>query len=428
MVAWDNGRVATGDSTLWRDRNFGVFWLVQTLSALGDSFALIALPLLVLKATGSVGQMGLLTGIAGVGTVVTGLFAGMVVDRVDRRRLLILCDVARAVLYGAVPVYWLFSPQIWPLYLVMGVASVFSMLFQVGYVTAVANLVDQDQIVRANGRLETTNAAAAVLGPPLAGLLTAAFGATTAIALDAVSFAVSVLGLSLIRLRVPHVPPETAARWRDVRSGFLDGMRFLWRTPVLRALAVLLTVITFLSLGLTDVFIFYVRNQLGQGDQGVGNVLALAGLGTVLGAAMTARMRRWLGFGACWLGSCVLIGAAIAVLGTTAHVEVAAGSALVYSAGMALAGICSMSLRQVITPDRLLGRVTAAFWTLHSALGPIGAATLTALVGAFGARIPLLAVGATFGLVVLVGLFTPIRQRDPEPVPAAPSMSRPGQS
>ncbi|QUQ67527.1 MFS transporter [Kutzneria sp. CA-103260] len=406
--------MAAGRDALWRDRDFGVFWLVQTLSALGDSFAMVALPLLVLKATGSVGQMGLLTGIAGVGTVVTGLFAGMIVDRVDRRRLLVLCDVARAVLYGAVPVYWLFSPRIWPLYLVMGVASVFSMLFQVGYVTAVANLVDRDQIVRANSRLETTNAIAAVLGPPLAGLITATFGATTAIGLDAVSFAISVLGLSLIRLRVPHTPPEVAMRWRDVRSSFLDGIRFLWRTPVLRALTMLLTVITFLSLGLTDVFIFYVRNQLGQGDQGVGVVLALTGVGTVLGAALTARMRQSLGFGACWLGACVLIGASIAVFGTTGDVVVAAGAGLVYSAGMALGGICSMSLRQMVTPDRLLGRVTAAFWTLHSALGPIGAATLTALVGAFGPRIPLLAVGATFGLIVLAGLCTPIRQRHPE--------------
>jgi hypothetical protein len=110
----------------------------------------------------------------------------------------------------------------------------------------------------------------------------------------------------------------------------------------------------------------------------------------------------------------VLVVAAIAVLGTTVHVEVAAGSVLVYSAGMALAGICSMSLRQVVTPNHLLGRVTAAFWTLHRALGPIGAARLTALVGAFGPRIPLLVVAGIFGLVVVAGLCTPIRQREPE--------------
>ena len=89
-----------------------------------------------------------------------------------------------------------------------------------------------------------------------------------------------------------------------------------------------------------------------------------------------------------------------------------------------------MSLRQVVTPNHLLGRVTASFWTLHSALGPIGATMLTALVGVFGPRVPLLAVGATFGLVVLAGLFTPIRRRNPEPAPETvdlPVAPRPGQ-
>jgi MFS family permease len=187
------GRESRG---LWANRDFNVFWFGQTLSELGNAFALVALPLLVLpllvlpllvlpllvlpllvlpllvlRATGSVAQMGLLTAIAGVGSICTGLFAGSLVDRLDRRRLMILCDLARIMLYGLIPVCWAVRPQVWLLYLVMALTSVFDMTFKVTYMTAVSNLVDGDRIVAANGRLETTNAIAYIVGPMLAGVV-----------------------------------------------------------------------------------------------------------------------------------------------------------------------------------------------------------------------------------------------------------------
>ena len=106
----------TVSQVLWRQRDFGIFWAAQTLSVLGDSFALIALPLLVLQATGSVARMGLLTAVGGAAAVAAGVFAGVLVDRVDRRRLLITCDLVRMVLYGLIPLVWLFGPRIWLLY------------------------------------------------------------------------------------------------------------------------------------------------------------------------------------------------------------------------------------------------------------------------------------------------------------------------
>jgi MFS family permease len=183
---------------------------------------------------------------------------------------------------------------------------------------------------------------------------------------------------------------------------------------VLRALTVLLTIITFLSLGMTDIVIFYVRNGLGHGEQVVGAVLGIAEAGTVLAAALTPLLRRSLGFGISWLGSYVICGIAVVLLGASTSLATVSVLVLGYTFGMGVAGISSMSLRQVMTPDHLLGRVTSAFWTVHSALAPIGAAVLTALVGQFGVRAPLAGVGVVFLVVVVVGLFTPIRQRHPE--------------
>ena len=94
---------------LWRNRNFNIFWFGQTLSGLGDAVAMIAMPLLVLQVTGSVAQMGLVIGTFAVMQLFTGIFAGILVDRLDRRRLMIDCDLGRQFVYALIPVGWLLS-------------------------------------------------------------------------------------------------------------------------------------------------------------------------------------------------------------------------------------------------------------------------------------------------------------------------------
>jgi MFS family permease len=388
---------------LWRNRDFGIFWLAQTLSTAGDSFSYVAIPLLILHATGSVTQMGLLTGLTGAASILTGIFAGVVVDRVDRRRLLIACDVGRAMLYALVPLAWLLGPQTWLLYLVMPLGGAFGMLFQVGYVTAVPNLVEPDRITEANGRLYASYAAASIRGTKHAGVVSGLFGPTAAIAIDAASFAVSGLGLFLVRL-VSHVT-SSGVTW----SSLLVGARFLWRHPVLRALTVLLSFLTFLTLGLTDIFIYHLKHDLAQPDSTVGYVLACAALGTVVAALIVAPARRRLGFGACWIGSYALVGFVIAGVGRSTSVPVVAALITAFAFGTSTAGICSMSLRQEVTPDYLLGRVTSAFWTIHSALGPAGAAILTAAASRYGVG-PVTALSGLACLAVAASAaLTPIR-------------------
>jgi predicted MFS family arabinose efflux permease len=186
-------------SALWRDRRFCVFLTSQTLSVAGDSFALIAVPLLILRATGSVAQMGLLTGAAGAAAVVAGIFAGVLVDRLDRWILMAACDLARMLLYGLIPLVWSVHPEVWLLYVILPVCAALGMVFQVGYVTVVPVLSGPARITEANGLLYGASSTAAIAGPLLAGLVSAAVGPAGAIAVDAVSFAVSAVGVLLVR-------------------------------------------------------------------------------------------------------------------------------------------------------------------------------------------------------------------------------------
>ena len=404
---------------LGRDRNFLVFWGTQTFSVLGDSFSVIAFPLLMLEATGSLLQMGLLTSVMAVGSLSMGLVGGAVVDRFDRRRLLIACDVARLLLFAAVPVCWAIEPQVWLLFGVAGVGSVFGQLFQITYITAVPNIVGRERVAEANGKLQATASLASIGGPALAGLIASTVGVTAAIAIDAATFGVSALGLLAVRLTrvAPTASVDRPGLGRDLRTGFVTGARFLWRHPVLRVLTIFLTITTFVTLGLTDVIIYQVRHGLGQGENVVGYVMAAAGAGTCLSAVMSAWLRRRFGFGACWLTAMSLCGAASVVLALSRDVLVIGAAVFVFWFGLMLAAICSMSLRQLITPDPLLGRVTAAFWTIHHSLAPLGAALLTAAAERFGASGPLLAVAVIYLVVVAAAAFTPIRGRNPEDHP-----------
>ncbi|GII61037.1 MFS transporter [Sphaerisporangium krabiense] len=420
---------ATG--SLRGNRNFRVFLVAQTLSSLGDSFSYVAIPLLVLHTTGSVVQMGAVTALAGVSSIVTGLVAGYLADRMNRRRLLIACDVARCLLFALVPVVWLVSPQVWLLYAVVPLAAAFGMQFQVTYVTFVPALVEAGQITRANGHLYAAYSVAGVAGPTLAGVLSGLAGPAAAIAIDAASFAISAAGLLLVRPRpapggLAPATPETsgapeqdasvppAPRGRVLVADFLAGARFLWGHPVLRSLTVLLSLLVFVTFGVTDVIVYYLKNDLGTPDSTVGYVLAAATVGSLLAATVVAPARGRLGFGACWIGAWALAGVTVALLGFSpgALAVGALATAQLFCTG--LAGICSMSLRQEVTPGHLLGRVTSAFWTIHSALGPLGAALLTAAAARYGVAAACLAAGTVCAAVALSALATPIRRSRPE--------------
>lgn len=397
---------------LRRNRAYRVFLVIQSLSALGDSFSYVAIPLLVLHSTGSVVQMGVVTGLTGVASIATGVFAGVIADRFDRRRLLMISDAARCLLYAVVPLVWLFATPVWLIYTIVPVVGVFSMLFQVTYVTVVPAIVAQDQIARANGHLFATFAVAGVAGPALAGFVAAVAGPAAAIGIDAVTFAVSAVGVLFVRIRpVPRVAGDADSAGRGaVRREFLAGARFLWAHPVLRPLTVLLSLLTFLTYGMTDLVIYLLKHDLGRGDTTVGYVLAAGTVGTFIASAVVARVRARMGFGASWIAAFALAGVAVACLGLARSVPVIAVLMTVNVMCTGVAGISSMSLRQEVTPSRLLGRVTSTFWTIHSALGPLGAAAATAAAAGFGVTAVFVGAGIAIVCVALTGMSTGIAQ------------------
>lgn len=399
--------------SLWRDRDFNIYWLGQTLSGLGDAFASIALPLLVLQSTGSLRHMGRLTALVSVAHVVAGLGSGALVDRVDRRRLMIACDLGRWLVYSTVPlVWWLRGPSYELLVVAGALGALLGNTFQVAAITAVANLVPRPQLIAANGRMHGSYAVMFFVGPMLAGEVCQRFGPTTAIAVDCVSFLASAASLTMVRARFSAGEPGERP---SLVAGFVEGVRFLWQMPTLRAVTVLLGLSSMLLAGRENLVIFHVKRSLHGDDRAVGRVFALAALGAVLGAWATPRMRERWGFGACWLGAGVLMGGAMIGFGAAGSLAVVAGLAMAVAFGETVRGINTMTVRQEITPDRLLGRVTASFWALLTVPAAFGAELTARLAERFGVRAVLPSLGASLVALMVVGAMTPIRR----PVPRA---------
>jgi MFS family permease len=191
-------------------------------------------------------------------------------------------------------------------------------------------------------------------------------------------------------------------------------LAFLRGHPVLRSLTVLLTFFVFLTFGLNDLVVYHLKHDLGRGDGTVGAVFAAGALGAISGALLVAPIRRRFGFGPTWIAGVAASGLAVAGIGWAGDVPGVALLCAAFLGCTGIAGTCSMSLRQEVTPEHLLGRVTSAFWTLHNSAAPVGAALLTWAAQRLGTAPVTLAAGVCCLLIAAAAQATPVRGPRPE--------------
>jgi hypothetical protein len=393
--------------TLSSNRDFRWFWYGQVVSNVGDAFATVALPLLVLEATGSVTQMGYVTALAAGGQIAMSLFAGLVLDRVHRRRLMIATDLGRMILYASLPLAWGFrAHRIGLIYVVAGAGAAMGNLFSVGNVAAIANLVEKEQLREANSRTQASTALAYVIGPILAGAICARFGTATALWVDAGSFAVSATSMALVRFGANEAPSRV--KEGGPIANLLAGFRFVFADRVLRRMQVFMSVIGLMaSVGVgaavIDLFIFRIRSDLAQSSAMVGVCLGVSALGAAAGAICSPRVgRRW-GFAACFFGGTGLQGVGMIVGGVLPLVAVTILGGALWSGGLTLRAVAAISVRQERSPDALLGRTMAASWTATFGAACLGALFVTNLAARAGAGHALTWVGLALVTAALVG-------------------------
>jgi MFS family permease len=418
VVAWNEAQ--TPRVSLWRHHEYLKFWAGQTISVFGSAITGLALPLTavsILNATPS--QMGILSAAATLPFLLVGLFGGVWVDRSRRRPILLSADVARALLVGSIPLAMVLGfLRIELLYVVEFLVGVATVFFDISYQSFLPVLVGREHLVEGNSKMEVSSSAAAIAGPGLAGVLIRFLGAPFAIALDAVSFVISAASLAWIHTPepVPVVPAKRPGVWREISEGLhvVFDNRLLWHIAGCTA-----TNNLFSSM-VGAVYVLYLSRQLGLTPETLGLIFAAGAPGFLIGALIAQRWAERLGVGPAIITASVL-GSLAALL-----VPFARGPRPVLVGMLMLAGflmgignvvynVTQVSLRQAITPGRLLGRMNASMRFLVWGTLPLGSLIGGALGQTIGVHQTLI-VGAAGGLpAVLWVLFSPLRTLKQQP-------------
>lgn len=408
---------------LWRNPGFMRYWAADSISQLGVQVSAVALPLAAALLLGaSAGEMGLLSASGAAPFLLIGLFVGVWVDRVRRRPLLILADLARAALLLAVPVAWaLDALSIELLYAVAFLAGIFTVIFEVAFASYLPTLVERDQLVEANGKIAASVSTAQVGGPGIAGVLVGVLSAPLAILIDAASYLAS--AVLMWRISAPEPPPARRVEGRKVWHEIGEGLRTVFGSPVLRALIGCSATSTLFGFMFLSVYVLYLTQDLGLGPGAVGLVFSTGGVGAVLGALIAQPAARRFGAGPAMVGAqvlCSLGGMAIplAVAAPGIALPLVLGSEFFQWMMLVAYTVNAVSLRQALTPARLLGRVNATARFLISGSQPIGALLGGALGEAVGIR-PTLIIGM-LGMLAASGwvLLSPVRAIREQPLTA----------
>ena len=400
---------------LWLSRDFRRLWGSLTITSFGAQITNLALPLtaaLLLHASPM--QMGILVALETLPFALFSLHAGVLLDRVRKLPVVIAADIGRGIALLCIPVAaWFDWLSIELLFAVGFLCGVQNVVGGAAYQVLLAQMAGRKRLVEANAKTALGETSAALIGPGLAGGLIHALTAPFAIVLDAVSFLVSALMLRRIEPRtdVPHVTGATSI-WREIG----EGLRLVWRNRTLWALAWLAGLWQFLHHMQIAVLILFATRELSLSAGAIGFAYACGGLGCVLASALAERLSARFGIGPVIVQGLILTAVgwqAFGLLGGEGWIAmVALGAAmLVFDFGAILYAINYLALRQAITPDRLLGRMTATMRFLTVAAAPLGALVGGALATGIGLRGTLLTVGALgLALAVAAVLWSPVRR------------------
>ena len=397
---------------LWHHPDFRRLWIGESVSQFGSTVSQLALPLVaVLALHASTFQVGLLTACETAAFILVGLPAGAWVERMRFRSVLVVNDLVRAVMLAWIPTAALLGVlRIWQLYLVALVTGVSTVFFDVAYQSYLPQLVDRDQLVEGNAKLQASESTSQIAGPGLGGLLVQALGAPYALLVDALSFVWSAGWVGAIRAQAPR--PERGED-RDLLSEIREGLSFVLRNRMLRAIAACTATANLFAAMINAVLFVLFARELHLSAGVIGLLTSTASIGGLVGALVASRVAARIGQGrAIWVsiavaGPCSLVAPFVQrdwSLGLFAVTE------LVMWIGIVVYNITQVSFRQALCPPGLLGRMNATMRFLVWGTLPLGGLLGGTLGSVIGVRGTLLVAGLGELLAFLPVFFSPLRR------------------
>jgi predicted MFS family arabinose efflux permease len=355
---------------LYRNIDYLLLWGGQVVSTFGSTSTSVVYPLLVLAMTGSPAAAGTILALRSVPYLVFSLPAGALIDRWNRKRVMILCDLGRALAIATIPVgLWLDTLTLWQLCVVALIEGSLFVFFNIAEVAALPQLVPADQLPQATAQNEASFAAASILAPSIGTALYQAFGKAVPFVADVLSYLVSAATLASITTPF-HTERVSASRALSREIG--EGLRWLWQNRLIRFMAVLTGGINFVNAGVPLILIVLAKKS-GATNLETGLIFSIGGLGQIVGSLVGGRLRRRFSFGqvilsVLWVNALLLplyllstrvvwLGIVYALISTTSPIY----------------NVVQLSYRLSLIPDALQGRVNSTFRLLAFGLLPAGA-------------------------------------------------------
>ena len=379
---------------MYRNPAFVVYWSARALSFVGTGITMVVLPVLVYGLTGSPAAVASLTALQAAPYLVFGLLAGAMADRLNRKKMMVVCDVAAALLLAAVPVaaalHQLALAQLFLVALGIGTAFVWFDAANFGTLPA---LVNRDQLPAALSLLEASGTTALLIGPVLGGALLAFMAPPYALGFDAASYLASAVLLASIRRPFARPAHQEGPRKR-IRHDIAEGLRYLWRQPVIRTLTLSVFCACVSWGGTFGLLVVYAHRalHLTHAGAGIGLLYSAGEVGSLIGAVMVPKLIKHLPVGP--LMTVFLAANAVGLVLLSAAPSYAWGLLLFcgYELAYVVVLMTGITVRQMLTPDHLQSRVNTAGRLIAYAGQPLGA-----ILG--GVLAELLPIRLTFGLL-----------------------------
>ena len=409
-------------ASLWRHADFLKLWSGQSLSLIGTQVTVVAMPLVAVQFLhSSSAQMGVLGFLSRLPFVLF-LFAGVWADRFRRRPTMIVTDLGRGVAIGLIPLlFYVGGLTITWLYVIVFVAGVLGVFFEVSNQAFIPSLVDGELVPEGNAKFQISQSVAQVAGPGLAGLLITFFSAAGVIVIDAVSYFVGAFASLLIR--TPEEPPHGGGKPPKLFAAIGAGLKWVWVQPVIRPMMFATALYMTFTAGIQALYVFYLSTVLHLPSSWIGFTLAFLGVGAIIGSMLSLKALRTFGPGPSAFWATVAGNGAfllVPLAGGPRALEIgllALAQALIGVSGP-MAQVAMGSLRMRLTPNEMQGRVVATFRGLSLGLAPLGA-LVAGVVAQFTGLRPVLWVFAIGVLVPIVVMwFSPIPGTRKFPAPA----------
>lgn len=401
-------------SEYWR------LWTAAAVSNLGDGVFVVALPLLAARVTDDPVSVGLIAAFFTIPWLLFALPAGVLIDRSDRRKVLVVADLCRAALVGALALVVAFGDvQIWMLWLLafgLGVGEVF---FDSGSQTILPAIVPEAQLERANGFFYATEVATnTFIGMPLGGALIA-IAVWLPFGVDAASFVLAATLAATVRgsFRPTATAPKPAAA--SIVADMRAGVRWLLDHAMLRSLVVVVALMNLAFAATQATFVLFAKNELNISDGAFGPLLALVGLGALLAGLTGGKIIGAVGRRTAMVAAAMIPAVTSALTGLFPNVWVAIPLTALQAFTTTIWSILAVSLRQQLVPTHLFGRVNSIYRWISTGAMPLGALFGGVLASAYGLRAPYVAAA---GLLILASAAVVLRMTSGPLAAATPDL------